>query len=198
MKKAIFIIILFSIWNKGISQDNYKKSIIGVGMAASLVVQRVQYLSYDGYFLSFDHSIKVTRITPVFSFSYDYKVNRSFSIGGAFAYQLVELSNNYIRSYKFVSMERYNVSLRALYYYKKHDHFQLYSGLRLGINSNSIMATSMDAMWVESFDSMKGVQYAPQFIGLGANFNMTPDILIVGEICIGTPYIFYLGMAVSL
>ena len=198
MKKVLLILFLISIWNIGFSQETYKKNIIGVGMAASLAVQRIQYQSPDGYYILLDHTLTTTKITPVFAFSYDYRVNSSLSIGGALGYQLVEMSNNYLQEYKFISLERYNVSMRLLYFYKEYERFRLYSGLRLGININSIMAKAVDPSWAENFETMNGIQYAPQLIGIGAQFNMTPDILIVGEICIGTPYVLYFGMAVNL
>ena len=98
MKKVFLIVLLASLWNIGFSQETYKKNIIGAGMAASLAVQRIQYQSPDGFFfVLFDHTLTTTKITPVFAFSYDYRVNSSLSIGGALGYQLVEMSNNYLQ-----------------------------------------------------------------------------------------------------
>lgn len=180
-------------------KEAYKVNSIGIGLGASFIVQRVQYAAPTvGWFGWFDSDLVKKRITPVFTLTFDRMVNDRFSIGGGFAYQEVELEQitniMYYHVYKYVSLKRINASMRFLFHYRKTEKYNLYSGIRLGLNYNKMYAVSDINGWVNDFSSLEGNQFAVQVVGLGAKYNISPSFHMNAELCLGSPYILHLGL----
>ncbi len=181
------------------SETPEKVHAIGFGLGASFIGNRLRLEAPTiGYFGWFDDGLTKVRLTPALSLSYAHTIGYRFSIGGNITYQEVELRQyadiRYGGYYKYVSMNRLNMSMKFLLNYRQREKYHLYSGIRLGFNYNDIYADSNIEGWADSFTHMKGYQYAAQVVALGIQLNVSPNIAFNSELCIGPPYALYIGM----
>ena len=199
---AMAAMLLFS----GVAQAQYRggsESAVGVNVGASLVnllFRAVSYADESGW--------KSTQI-PTLQATYDYRVAERISIGGAAAFSniKVDYDNPNLQNIKDDQLQNFNLGLtriniaaRALFYYTTGKSFELYSGLRPGINIWSISADSTDPDFTE-LDPLEDVKMfaraaSPglQIIGLGTNIYPTDNIGINLELTLGQPYFAAIGM----
>lgn len=177
-------------------------SIAGVNMGASLISH-----IFNAVQLADKTYLESTQI-PSLQLSYDYKITRKFSLGvaGSIAFANAKYDNpNFenvvdtaLQNFK-ASLTRYNIALRALYYYDKSDNFDLYSGLRGGLNIWRLKLKSDDPdleLGVNPFN--KGFFATPVFPGLqvilfGASIYPIETVGINFELAIGQPYYASIG-----
>jgi len=141
-----------------------------------------------------------TSSIPVIFGSYDYGVNRRFSIGLAASYQswsvgipsYVDQNTMIPYAPSSISLSRINYALRPLIHFGRSTDLDLYTGLRLGYTTWTLTNTSLDP-------NLKSVSF-------GSTSNFAPAVLfglryyfskVIGaglEVSIGAPYAVAVGL----
>lgn len=201
---AMTAMLLFS----GVAQAQYRggsESAVGVNVGASLVNLLFRAVSYA------DQSGWKSSQIPTVQATYDYRVAERFSIGGAVSFSHIGVDYEDVTLPKDsldgelqnfdLSLTRINIAARAIFYYTTGKSFELYSGLRPGINIWNISADSTDPDFQAGLDPLDDVKVFAraarpglQIIGLGANIYPSDNIGINLELCIGQPYFAAIGM----
>lgn len=199
-----FIAMMFSA-NVSHAQFDELRAYGGVNVGASLINMLFKSVSYadDPYWTA-------SQIPPV-QISADYKLADRFSLGLAVSYAHVgidylnpNLTNAQDGEFRDFSMklDRINVGLRGLFYYTDHEMFDIYSGLRLGMNIYNYDFNSTDLDFTvdgeSPFDGLnfsgKAAGFGLQVIGFGANIFPIENVGINLELCIGQPYFATIGV----
>jgi len=134
---------------------------------------------------------------PVLQVTYDYGINKFFSVGLAAGYQNFDFS---IDDYSFTNdagseiiesvsanYSRLNVALRPLFHYANNGELDLYSGFRVGYLNRSLNSDSTD----ETLDLglIEGGKFAFGVTAFGLRYYFTDNIGAGLEINIGAPYV---------
>jgi hypothetical protein len=209
MKARVSIVALLMtvmvLWSN-VSQAQYRgyQSAAGVNVGASLISMLFRAINYAD-----DPGWKSTQI-PTIQGVYDYRVSERFSVGGAasFSHIAVDYNNadignvvdNELQNFT-IGFTRINVGARGLFYYTTSDVFELYSGLRLGVNIWNIKVDSTDPDFAAGLDPLaeasnfaRAASPGLQVIGLGANIYPVENVGINFEFAIGQPYFAAIGM----
>ncbi len=132
---------------------------------------------------------------PALQFTYDYALTKRFSLGGGIAYQRFKLAySNYGEAMESFNLRlsRFNLGARALIHYGNSETLDMYSGLRVGLSNWSADGGTDDP----NFDPPKanGLFFAPQLILFGMRGYVTENLGFGGEVSIGAPHLFALGV----
>jgi len=207
MKARVSIIALVMtvmvLWSN-VSQAQSYQSAAGVNVGASLISMLFRAINYAD-----DPGWKSTQI-PTIQGVYDYRISERFSVGGAASFsnisvdysndQLTNTLDGELQNFKF-GLTRINVAARGLVYYTSSDVFELYSGLRLGVNIWNLNVESTDPDFAAGVDPLaeasnfaRAASPGAQVIALGANIYPTENIGINFEFAIGQPYFAAIGL----
>lgn len=156
--------------------------------------------SFDGFhanspYISFNGS------TPLISFTADYGILNTISIGAAFSYQSAKVyytpSRYSTSGLNYISRSNYAVRLLVNLNKKHMDKLDFYAGIRLGgsyltdyvqdANPATIYYLNYEFSWVFSFQALLGIHIYPTY-----HFG------IQAELGIGPPYLVEAGIAVRL
>jgi hypothetical protein len=179
------------------------ESTVGVNTGASLINMLFRAFSYA------DEPGFQSSGLPVVGLSYDYRVTDWFSIGGAAAFSIANMSyedpntNQHVvdgdLTHFSAGFTRINIAARPLFYYVNGDIFEMYSGFRFGINIYNLSAKSDDPDFDELDPFNEGLfarGAAPGVQVILAGFNIFPveNIGINLEMAVGQPYFASLGV----
>lgn len=149
------------------------------------------------------------KATPSYGFTYDYGVNKWFSLGGGAAYNkfslnadvqdlLKEDSTTYTGPVD-LKLSRTNVGIRPLFHYLNDGRLDLYSGFRLGVNifTLSLKANEDGLIPGEITGDLResGATVAFQVIPFGLRGYITPNLALGFETGLGAPH--YLSAQLS-
>lgn len=199
---AVAMLICFG--NATKAQFSNNTGIVGANVGASLIGLIFKAVDYadDPYWKASSF--------PSTQLSFDYKLHERFSIGGAASFSNISVDYNNptidnvldgdLQNFKF-GFQRINVASRSLLYYVSRDMFDLYSGLRLGVNIWRLSVESTDPDFIEGIEkplpeeiSGRGVFLGVQLIALGTNIYVAEDLGINFEFAIGQPYFAAIGV----
>ncbi len=134
---------------------------------------------------------------PALQLTYDYGINKLFSVGVAVGYQNFGFD---VSNYAFTNdsgsevienvtanYSRLNVALRPLIHYANNGNLDLYSGLRVGYLNNSFSSDSTDEDF--DLDLNSDGRFAFGLTAFGLRYYFTDNIGAGIEINIGAPYI---------
>lgn len=209
MRKRLFMfsaIMATMMMFSGVTQAQYRggyESTAGINVGASVIGLLFRAINYAD-----DPGWKATQI-PTIQGVYDYRVAERFSVGAAasFSHIAVDYVNELIpndldgdlQNFE-ISFTRINIAARGLFYYTTGQSFELYSGVRAGLNIWNIEVDSTDPDFAQGLDPLGEAKMfartaAPgfQLIGLGANIYPTDNIGLNFELCIGQPYFAAVG-----
>ncbi len=163
MKRALFLVAATCLSLASYAQTRQIDSDFGTGSPHSVGLQAgvgwFIFLAGDDTDVTFttndvsrDYSVNILS-SPAFGLTYDYRINRRFSVGGSLARQRIQFGE-----FTFVSgdnppegggptrvnINRNFVSVRGLVYYGPNPRFEMYSGLRLGFTGYGVKAKGVD------------------------------------------------------
>ncbi len=133
---------------------------------------------------------------PALQLTYDHAVNNRISLGGGLSYQRFKLAySDYGEDNEDFDLRvsRFNVGLRGLVHYGSNEELDMYSGVRVGLSNWSFTGGPDDP----EFDPPKtaGVTFAPQLILFGLRGYITEQLGFNGELGIGAPHVFTMGLS---
>lgn len=183
MKKLLLLTALALFLSHSIqAQNDTYKSTICVNGGFSLVGTIIS--AVDGK----------TSSVPAIQVTYDYGLNKWFSLGGAASYQSMKINYTDLDYGSYTtSLNRLNVALRALFHYANSGKVDLYSGLRLGYTNWNVSTTSTDPDY-DPNSVFNGGGFAPQVILFGFRGYFSEHIGLNSELTIGAPHYFSVGL----
>lgn len=200
---AVAAALVLSVSMPAKAQFGGDKATVGFNVGASAIGMLFNMMNFS------DVAELKASSTPPIQFSYDYKVGDKFSVGGAFSFSHSSLEYNdpsmpnipdsALQNFN-LSLNRFTIAARGLWYYTDNDRLDLYSGLRVGLN-----------LWpykVESTDPDVALDLNPlgegifsnaiypnfQIIYFGGTAFVTDNIGINWELCAGQPYFAAIGL----
>ena len=147
---------------------------------------------------------------PAVNIAYDRTINNWFSIGGAFSFQHMGVKftnyestdeNNVTTYVDFnTTINRINYAIRPLFHYGTTDKLDMYSGLRIGMISNTFHLNGEVAGFKKDdvFKFNFGARPTCQIIAFGLRYYFTDAIGFHTEFAIGSPYYFSAGLNIRL
>lgn len=183
MKKLFLLSLLALILSNAVhAQNETYKSTICVNGGFSLVGTIISAANGE------------TSSVPAIQVTYDYGLEKWFSLGAAVSYQSMKIDYTDMTygNYK-TSLDRLNVALRALFHYANSGKADLYSGLRLGYTNWNVSSTSTDPDY-DPNSVFKGGGFAPQVILVGFRGYFTDHIGLNSELTVGAPHYFSIGL----
>lgn len=131
--------------------------------------------------------------------TYDLKILKFLSIGAAFSYQDLSYNYNVFRTDTITyrgnfsdEIQRTNIGVRVLYYFQDTDDLDLYAGLRVGYTEWKMRRT-----FEEDFTGYLKSKYKIQAV-FGTRFFLHKNFGFMGEVGIGEPYLWTLGICLRL
>jgi len=206
MKYLYLISILFISYSTAFAQDEVSQSYLSVGVGTGFTQSYYANYGMSAPFASFllqsiasnvlDDEENQNEQSPTFSFNYDNMLSDRFSLGASYTYQKADIKIN--KSYfnpetGVLTLTQQNIAIRGFLHYIHRKRFRLYSGLRIGLNFNQIKVESTDSGWGKQFEKIQGMHFAAQIVGLAARVTLFNDFFVNAELCVGPPYLFYLG-----
>lgn len=146
--------------------------------------------------------------TASYGLTYDYGINKWFSLGGATAFNkfsvfadVINISLEDGTTYSGpvdLKLSRTNIAIRPLFHYFNEGKVDFYSGFRVGVNIWSINFKADDGLLPEDItgrvrDSGAGVAF--QVIPFGMRGYITPNLALGFETGLGSPH--YLSAQLS-
>ena len=137
--------------------------------------------------------------TPAYSFGYDYRINRTISLGGMLAFQgnrFEDFRASDGKTLEGVSLRarRTLVAGRVLFHYGNSPHLEMYSGLRLGVTVWGLRPKGLNTNQFIDFDlplnvgTLRGALPFAQFVPFGLRAQLTPALSLGGELALGSPH----------
>lgn len=135
---------------------------------------------------------------PAIQLTYDYNIEKWFSVGLAASYQMmgIEYSNWGTGNENFkTDIKRLNVAFRPLFHYGNTGRIDMYSGLRIGLTNWTIDVETDDPDYDYEDDVTfsEGINFSPQLILYGIRGYVTDNIGLNMELAIGSPHYITLG-----
>ncbi len=155
----------------------------------------------------FDDPVDVNiTTTPALQGSFDYGINKWFSVGAAFNHQnfsfdvdnyTYNLNGETITEDFSIDINRVSVALRPLFHYANNNRIDLYSGLRLQMISIGLAADTTDPNFdfAEGTAVTIGVRPGLAVVPFGMRAYVTENIGVGFELNIGAPYIANMGVS---
>ena len=195
MKNVLLLLwILFGMSALGKAQNDSLKSTICINTGISFIS-----LIVSGNDNNYDSP------TPAFQLTYDNKIEKWFSLGGAVSYQSMRSSNldvygNYSSGSDGMysaTYNRLNIAMRALFYYVHTGRVDLYSGMRFGYTHWEVK-TSSPTMTISRDGWLFHDGYAPQVVLFGVRGYFTNHFGMNCELAAGSPHYFSMGITFRL
>jgi len=210
MKYIYLISILFISYSSALAQEEVSQSYLSVGVGTGFT--QPYYANYgmsapmssfifklisSNAVVSLDDEENQQVQAPAFSFNYDNMLSERFSLGASYTYQKadIKINSSFIHPETGVlRLTQQNIAIRGFFHYLRRKHFHLYSGLRIGLNFNQIQVESTDSSWSKQFEKIQGMHFAAQIVALAGRVTLFKDYFVNAELCVGPPYLFYLGV----
>lgn len=144
-----------------------------------------------------------TGATPVINVMVDYGLTDRVSLGLAGAYQGIfgEYSYSYLDAGSTTVTEdvrtdisRIHVALRPLFHYGNNDQLDLYSGLRIGVITNSVSHNSSDPDFAE-INGFSGSRFTMGLVAFGMRYYFNDMVGFNFEVGLGVPQIVNGGVS---
>lgn len=146
--------------------------------------------------------------TASYGLSYDYGINKWFSLGGATAFNkfsfyadVIDIDLEDGTTYSGLvdlKLSRTNIAIRPLFHYLNEGKVDFYSGFRVGLNVWSVDFKADSGLLPEDINGQlrdSGVGLAFQVIPLGMRGYITPNLALGFETGLGAPH--YLSAQLS-
>jgi len=194
MKKTFLLLLCFSIITiQTINAQNEEyRSVVSASVGYSLTGLLVSAIE-----TGIGSDAVSIKSTPTLQLTYDYGINKFFSVGIAAGYQNFDFdidnysytddSGNEVTESFNADYSRLNVALRPLFHYANNDNLDMYSGFRVGLLNNTINSESTDADADLGLNS--GGRFSLGLTAFGMRYYFTDNIGAGIEINVGAPYI---------
>jgi len=202
MRKTTFISTLvicsLLINNKLASAQNHQGDLcVNAGVGSSTIFLLLDALQSNQTNASISYAI-----TPAYNLMADQALGNVVSLGLAIGYQADiittrDYANTQTGYYETVTenLSRLNVGMRVLFHFTHGDHFDAYSGLRIGLSHWNDDNNANDP----NYALVKGNLNFPSFQLLyGMKFYFTDDVGLHLELALGTPYFIEGGLSFKL
>lgn len=137
--------------------------------------------------------------TVVLMAAYDLKILKFLSVGAAYSYQDLSYDYSVFRTDTITyrgnftdEVKRTNIGVRILYYFQDTDDLDIYTGLRAGYTEWKMRRT-----FEEDFTGYRKNKYKMQAV-FGVRAFLHKNIGFMGEVGIGDPYLWTLGLCARL
>ncbi len=200
MKKLLFYpLFILVMAHSASAQDAGHTSSVGVNLGLSAVGSLFNIASYS------TGTLIDTYTVPAFQVTYDYGIKKWLSLGGGASYQIMGIryknyeytdSNGETQTQNFkTSVNRLNISVRALLHYGNSNQFDMYSGLRVGVTNWDINTNAS----IPNFDKTRdfkfnGTKPSTQLILFGFRGYFTDNLGANLELAVGAPHFFSFGL----
>ncbi len=200
----IFIALLFSNFATVSAQNETHRHNIYIGQAHSMV--KVMFIKdLDLIETSNPDSFTIgkpsIRSTPAFQATYDFAINKRFSVGAAYSFQqmtdkLEHISMNFIGDQisngerMKVQYNRSNIAVRGLIHFVNTPRLDMYIGGRVGGSVWKTTTTNLDNNVQKTH---RGVMPSVQGV-LGMRYYILPNLGVSTELGFGSPHFFNYGL----
>jgi len=200
MKKIIFLsfalILGLATQTQAQSEDYRMNAGISINYAVTGDVLNLAVKAAEATSIGFEKNS-----TPSIQATFDYGLNKWFSLGLAASYQNVgydfeantffdEVTGMTIIEDYSVNFSRTTVALRPLFHYANNDRVDLYSGLRVQYFKRDFENSSKDPNTVTVFeDFADATKVRVSIVAFGMRYYITENIGLGTEINLGRPYL---------
>jgi hypothetical protein len=194
-KSAIIVFVACLSWSSSRAQNTSGESVVTVGVGYSFFFDFVESA------LNVYDDVKTTSI-PAIALTYDHAITDNFSLGLAFGFQTLsadfhdtytDINNNIVTDEVSASVTRMNIAMRPLLHYGGSENLDLYSGLRIGLNS---VTTSYESTQ-DDFEvpNLGGSRVSVGLVVFGMRYFFSDKVGVNFDLQLGTPYIMSVGVA---